>query len=167
LLQRGAASVVAVDVAYGQFAWQLRRDRRVTVLERTNIRGIDPALVGAPFDLVVADLSFTATRTLFSLFASLLSPKGVLISLIKPQFELAAGEVGAGGVVTDPRAHARALELAIEATLTSDLAARAATFSPLKGPKGNIEFFLLAQRAGIPATIDVLSIIEGAHTRLD
>jgi 23S rRNA (cytidine1920-2'-O)/16S rRNA (cytidine1409-2'-O)-methyltransferase len=166
-LQHGAASVVAVDVAYGQLAWQLRNDERVTVLERTNIRAVDPTGIGAPFDVVVADVSFTPARTLFSLFALLLRKGGVLISLIKPQFELVASEVGAGGVVVEAASHARALELAVEGARVANLAPRQATFSPLKGPKGNIEFFLLAHRAGIPVTIDIQGVIERAHARLD
>jgi 23S rRNA (cytidine1920-2'-O)/16S rRNA (cytidine1409-2'-O)-methyltransferase len=167
LLQQGAASVVAVDVAYGQFSWQLRNDERVTVVERTNIRDVDPSRIKAPFDLVVADVSFTSVRSLLDLFASLLCDGGALICLVKPQFELAAAEVGSGGVVVKAASHVRALELVVEKAQMSDLAPQAATFSPIKGPKGNIEFFLLAQRAGIPVTIDILNIIGRAHARLD
>jgi 23S rRNA (cytidine1920-2'-O)/16S rRNA (cytidine1409-2'-O)-methyltransferase len=171
LLQRGAAAVVAVDVAYGQFAWRLRADERVIVVERTNIRDIKPDAVGAPFDLVVADVSFTPLRTLLALLSSLLSEGGALISLVKPQFELAAAEVGKGGIVTDPAAHARALTLVIEAAAKAGLAPRAATFSPLKGSKGNIEFFVLARRVGVPAPIDapidIPAIVARAHTGLD
>jgi 23S rRNA (cytidine1920-2'-O)/16S rRNA (cytidine1409-2'-O)-methyltransferase len=167
LLQRGATSVVAVDVAYGQLAWQLRNDKRVTVFERTNIRAVDAVVLGAPFDVVVADVSFTPVRTLFSLFASLLREGGALISLVKPQFELAASEVGAGGVVVEAASHARALELAFEGACAAGLAPQKATFSPLKGHKGNIEFFLLAHRADIPVTIDIQRVIERAHARLD
>jgi 23S rRNA (cytidine1920-2'-O)/16S rRNA (cytidine1409-2'-O)-methyltransferase len=167
LLQQGAASVVAVDVAYGQFAWQLRNDERVTVVERTSIRDVDPSRIKAPFDLVVADVSFTSVRSLLELFASLLCDSGVLICLVKPQFELAAAEVGLGGVVVEADSHVRALELVVEKAQVSGLAPRAATFSPLKGPRGNIEFFLLAQRAGIPVTIDTRGIVGRAHARLD
>ncbi|MDR0350355.1 MAG: TlyA family RNA methyltransferase [Coriobacteriales bacterium] len=167
LLQHGAASVVAVDVAYGQFAWQLRNDERVTVIERTNIRSVDAARVGAPFDLVVADVSFTPVRSLLPLFASFMHEGASLITLIKPQFELASAEVGAGGVVFAAASHARALKLVVEAACASDLAPQMATSSPLKGPKGNIEFFLLAQRAGIPVTIDIQNVAERAHARLD
>jgi 23S rRNA (cytidine1920-2'-O)/16S rRNA (cytidine1409-2'-O)-methyltransferase len=167
LLRHGAASVVAVDVAYGQFDWQLRNDERVTVVERTNIRDVDPTRIGAPFDVVVADVSFTSLRGLFPLFASLLLDGGALISLVKPQFELTSAEVGTGGVVTEPASHAHALDLVIQKVRASGLALQAATFSPIKGPKGNIEFFLLAQRAGIPVTIDIQDVIEHAHARLD
>jgi 23S rRNA (cytidine1920-2'-O)/16S rRNA (cytidine1409-2'-O)-methyltransferase len=167
LLQQEAASVVAVDVAYGQFAWRLRNDERVTVIERANIREIDPAAIGAPFDLVVADLSFTPLRTLLPLLGSLLSADGSLIALIKPQFELAREVVGTGGIITDPAAHEQALKLVVEAAEACGLVPRAATFSPVKGPKGNIEFFLWAHRGGIPVTINISSVVERAHARLD
>jgi 23S rRNA (cytidine1920-2'-O)/16S rRNA (cytidine1409-2'-O)-methyltransferase len=171
LLQAHATSVVAVDVAYGQFAWRLRNDGRVTVLERTNIRDVEPPDVGAPFDLVVVDVSFTPLHTLLTHLVRFLdtgtSTGGTLIALVKPQFELAASQVGTGGVVTDPGAHARALTLAIEAARDVGLAPLAASFSPLKGPKGNIEFFLLARRGAIPATIDVCAVVQRAHERLD
>jgi 23S rRNA (cytidine1920-2'-O)/16S rRNA (cytidine1409-2'-O)-methyltransferase len=166
LLRHGASSVVAVDVAYGQFAWQLRNDERVMVVERTNIREVDPQAIKAPFDLVVADVSFTPLRTLLALFSSLLSEGAALITLVKPQFELAREAVGAGGVVTDSLAHVQALELVIEAALCNDLAPQAVSFSPIKGPKGNIEFFLWARRAGIPATIDITDVVERAHALL-
>jgi 23S rRNA (cytidine1920-2'-O)/16S rRNA (cytidine1409-2'-O)-methyltransferase len=167
LLQRGCASVVAVDVAYGQFAWQLRNDGRVTVLERTNIRDVDPLRIGAPFDLIVADVSFTPVRTLFELLSTLLEDGAPLIALVKPQFELEASEVTDGGIVRNPEAHARALVSAVEAARKAGLEPQALAPSPIKGQKGNIEFFLLAQRAGIPATIDIRTVVERAHARLD
>ncbi|MCL1846610.1 MAG: TlyA family RNA methyltransferase [Coriobacteriia bacterium] len=165
LLQRGAAQVVAVDVAYGQFAWQLRQDGRVTVFERTNIRELDPALADAPFDLVVCDLSFTSLRSALPVLLPFLGEAGVLIALVKPQFELAPELVGRG-VVTAPAAHQQALEQVLEAALTVGLAPQALTFSPLAGQKGNIEFFLLAHHSGIPVTIDVPTVVHQAHKRL-
>jgi 23S rRNA (cytidine1920-2'-O)/16S rRNA (cytidine1409-2'-O)-methyltransferase len=167
LLQHGAASVVAVDVAYGQFSWQLRNDERVTVIERTNIREADPAALGAPFDLVVADVSFTSVRPLLSVFHALLCEQATLITLIKPQFEPAGKKANKDGVVTDPAAHVRALEEVIEAAHAANLTPQAVTVSPLKGPKGNIEFFLLAQRATTPIPIDTQTIVTTAHTRLN
>jgi 23S rRNA (cytidine1920-2'-O)/16S rRNA (cytidine1409-2'-O)-methyltransferase len=194
LLQNGAAEVVALDVAYGQFAWQLRTDERVKVLERTNIRDVDPEAIGAPFDLIVVDVSFAPLSGLLPKLTTLLavgehntlgpgptvlhntvgpgpsvlcSRGGVLIALVKPQFELPASFVGEGGVVRDPAAHARALEQAIEAATGSGLAVCGASFSPIKGPKGNIEFFLAAQWGGIPATIDIDDVVRRAHARLD
>jgi 23S rRNA (cytidine1920-2'-O)/16S rRNA (cytidine1409-2'-O)-methyltransferase len=106
-------------------------------------------------------------RTLLALFASLLGEGAALVVLVKPQFELVRAAVGRGGVVTDPVAHVRALELVIEAAAGCGLAPQAATFSPLKGPKGNIEFFLGARRTDIPATIDTADVVERAHALLD
>lgn len=167
LLQNGAVEVLALDVAYGQFAWQLRTDERVTVLERTNIRDVDPEGIGAPFDLIVVDVSFSPLSGLLPLLAELLDVGGMLIALVKPQFELPASYVNERGIVRDRAAHVQALEQAIEAATGSGLAVCGASFSPLKGPKGNIEFFLAAQRGGIPATIDVDGLVFRAHARLD
>jgi 23S rRNA (cytidine1920-2'-O)/16S rRNA (cytidine1409-2'-O)-methyltransferase len=167
LLQKGASSVVSVDVAYGQFAWQLRSDERVCLLERTNIRDVDAQSIGAPFDLIVVDVSFTSLSGLMPQLASLLAELSTLIALVKPQFELPASDVGEKGVVTDADAHVRALELVIEAAWGSGLAVQGASFSPIKGPKGNIEFFLAAQQGGIPATIDTYDVVRRAHERLN
>jgi 23S rRNA (cytidine1920-2'-O)/16S rRNA (cytidine1409-2'-O)-methyltransferase len=167
LLRHGAQSVLAVDVAYGQLAWELRRDERVRVLERTTIRDIDVASVGGPFDLVVADLSFTPLCSAFAALATLLAKRATLIALVKPQFELPASQVPSGGVVVDPSAHIRALEKVMRVAAENDLAPQAVTFSPIKGAKGNIEFFLQVLRAGIPVTIALDDVVTRAHTRLD
>jgi len=166
LLQQGAASVVAVDVAYGQFAWQLRCDERVTLFERTNIRELNPASATAPFDLVVCDLSFTSLRSALPALVAFFAPGGYLVALVKPQFELDSALVG-NGVVTNADAHIRALELAIMAAVDNDLAPQNVCFSPIRGQKGNIEFFLYAQQGGIPATIDISTVVGQAHERLD
>lgn len=163
LLKGGAARVVAVDVAYGQFAWQLRNDARVTVLERTSIRAVDPARVGAPFDLTVADISFSPLRNLLPVLAGFMDAGGVLIVLIKPQFELPAEAVGKNGVVSDPAVHEKAIRQVTAAAQTSGLAPLALTYSKLKGPKGNREFFLMAQHSGIPANITVEQVVCEAH----
>ena len=110
LLQRGAASVVAVDVGYGQLAWSLRTDPRVTVFERTNIRAADPAELGAPFDLVVIDVSFISLRTVLPHLVALLGDEGQIVALVKPQFEAGKGRVGKRGVVKDPAVHVEVLE---------------------------------------------------------
>jgi 23S rRNA (cytidine1920-2'-O)/16S rRNA (cytidine1409-2'-O)-methyltransferase len=116
---------------------------------------------------VVADVSFAPLRTLLVVLSAFLREGGTLIALIKPQFELAGAEVGRGGVISDPAAHVRAIELATEAAAPGGLAPQALCFSPLKGPKGNIEFFLLAQQGGIPATIDISGVVSRAHACLD
>jgi 23S rRNA (cytidine1920-2'-O)/16S rRNA (cytidine1409-2'-O)-methyltransferase len=167
LLQQGAAHVSSVDVGYGQFAWQLRTDERVSLFERTNIKDVDTNLLSrAPFDLIVVDLSFISLRALLARLAFLLASGGTLIALIKPQFELAREAVEKGGVVTDAKAHDEALVLVIEAAQAAGLAPLAAACSHLKGPKGNIEFFLRAQKDGVPVTIDTAKLVQKAHASL-
>jgi 23S rRNA (cytidine1920-2'-O)/16S rRNA (cytidine1409-2'-O)-methyltransferase len=146
LLRGGAAAVVAVDVGYGQLAWTLRNDARVTVLERTNVRTLTPEAVGGSVDLVVADLSFISLRLVLPALVGCTAPDGDLVPMVKPQFEVGREHVGGGGVVRDPAQRATAV-LAVAAT------ARALGFgvaglvtSPLRGPSGNVEFFIWLRR---------------------
>jgi 23S rRNA (cytidine1920-2'-O)/16S rRNA (cytidine1409-2'-O)-methyltransferase len=162
LLQHGAAQVTAVDVGYGQFAWSLRSDHRVVLHERKNIRELDPALVGAPFDLLVADLSFIGLANLFPQFKALVAGDGQLLVLVKPQFELPASAVARGGVVDEAEAHIQALKRVLAAAESQDLALLGLAASHLKGPKGNIEFFFWARVGGIPATIDSEAVVHKA-----
>jgi 23S rRNA (cytidine1920-2'-O)/16S rRNA (cytidine1409-2'-O)-methyltransferase len=142
LLDRGAAHVVAADVGYGQLAWSVRSDDRVSVLERTNVRELTPEAIGGRVDLVVADLSFISLTTVLPALTACTSADGDIVPMVKPQFEVGKDRVGAGGVVSDP-------QLRAEAVL--GVAQRAAellwhtvdvTASPLPGPSGNVEFFL-------------------------
>ena len=165
LLRHGAARVVAVDVGYGQFAWQLRADERVSLFERTNVRQLDPAKAGAPFDLVVCDVSFTSLHALLPSLECFFAQTGWLIALIKPQFELDSHQTHKG-IVTEQAAHIQAIELAVEAARACGLAPQAVCASPIKGQKGNIEFFLSAQRGGIFATIDISRVVRQAHETL-
>jgi len=139
LLRRGASEVVAVDVAYGQLAWELRNDPRVRVIERTNIRKLGAADVG-PVDLVVADLSFISLAALAQTITGFGAPR--LVVLVKPQFELPRARVPKGGVVRDPDAWIEAMGVVARAYRASDYALVDATPSTLVGPKGNREFFL-------------------------
>ncbi len=141
LLRRGAAGVVAVDVGYGQLAWELRSDPRVTVLERTNIRDLTPEDL-APVDLVVADLSFISLRIVLPTLQRLAEPAAPMVVLVKPQFEAGKGAVGAGGVVRDPDVWVRVLDDVVATAATLGLGARAAMASPLLGPAGNVEFLV-------------------------
>lgn len=160
LLQAGAASVVAVDVGYGQFDWSLRTDPRVTLLERTNIRRLPAGL--APFDLVVGDLSFVSLRSLAGTLAAAAGPSGTCILLVKPQFEVARDEVGPGGIVRDPAAWAESIGRAVEALAAEGLGTLAAVPSRLKGATGNQEFFLLARPGVEPAPDVARSAVEAA-----
>jgi 23S rRNA (cytidine1920-2'-O)/16S rRNA (cytidine1409-2'-O)-methyltransferase len=159
LLHRGAARVVAVDVGYGQLAWSLRTDPRVTVLERTNVRDLSPEALPFLADLVVADLSFISLRLVLPALVRLAIPDAPFVVLLKPQFEAARAQVGPGGVVRDPAIWRRVLEGVIDAGSSLGLGARALMASPLPGPAGNIEFLLQlgpGSRAGadLDAAID-------------
>ena len=165
LLQAGAGDVVAVDVGYGQLAWSLQTDSRVTVLDRTNIRKVEPEEVGAPFDLVVADLSFIGLAKILPVAYRLLPDKGLFLALVKPQFEAGRSQVGEGGVVRDRQVHIQAVEKVVEAAGSADLPATALCASPLPGQEGNIEFFLLMQRGGEPGELDIPGVVDEAHGR--
>lgn len=143
LLQNGAARVYAVDVGYGQLAWSLRQDPRVVVIERTNLRFMDPAKIREPIDLSVIDVSFISLKIVVPAVMRFLKPGGLVLPLIKPQFEVGKGQVGKGGVVRDPEKHDRVIA---ELTLffgSIGLECSPAFASPIEGPKGNKEFFML------------------------
>jgi 23S rRNA (cytidine1920-2'-O)/16S rRNA (cytidine1409-2'-O)-methyltransferase len=143
LLQHGAAQVVALDVGRAQLHERLRQDPRVAVLERTNIRTVDPAAIGAPFALVVADLSFISLGAVAEALLRCAEPDGDLVVLVKPQFEAGRDEVDAGrGVVRDPVVWRRTLVSAADALSGAGAAIMSAMVSPLRGADGNVEFFL-------------------------
>ena len=142
LLRRGAAHVVAVDVGYGQIAWRLREDPRVTVLERTNVRTLDPALVAPAPALVVGDLSFISLTLVIPALVAAAAPDADFLLMVKPQFEVGKDRLGAGGVVRDPALHAQTVLGVAEAARRQGLAIRAVAPSPLPGPAGNVEYFL-------------------------
>ncbi len=166
LLQAGATSVVALDVGYGQLAWSLRTDARVTVIERTNVRSVDPAELGAPFDLVVCDVSFISLRTAMPHLAALLASRGDLVALVKPQFEAGKGRVGKRGVVKDPIVHEDVVRSAVAAAHDNGLVVRGLAFSPITGPNGNIEFWLWASRVGEETDFDPAALVAAAHEAL-
>ena len=142
LLDRCASEVVAADVGYGQLAWSLRSDSRVTVLDRTNVRDLSVAAIGGPVDVVVADLSFISLKTVLPALTSCASGDADIVPMVKPQFEVGKDRVGAGGVVSDP--HLRAEVVLAVATCAADLGWPPAgvVASALPGPSGNVEYFL-------------------------
>jgi 23S rRNA (cytidine1920-2'-O)/16S rRNA (cytidine1409-2'-O)-methyltransferase len=142
LLQRGAISVLAIDVGYGQLDWRLRTDPRVVVLERANVRSLDPGMVPWRAEGVVADLSFISLATALPGLVAIAQPDADFVVLVKPQFELDRAAVGKGGVVRSRDAWGRAMRRVITAAGDSGLGPAAAAASPLKGPSGNREFFL-------------------------
>jgi 23S rRNA (cytidine1920-2'-O)/16S rRNA (cytidine1409-2'-O)-methyltransferase len=154
LLQRGAARVIALDVGYGQLHPRLRDDPRVTVLERTNVRGLEE-LPYAP-DLIVADVSFISVRKALPPALALARPGWDALVLVKPQFEAGREDVGKGGVVRDPAVHARVLREVAEAALAWAAEPAAAVDSGLPGPKGNREFFLHLVHSDRPTLPDDL-----------
>jgi 23S rRNA (cytidine1920-2'-O)/16S rRNA (cytidine1409-2'-O)-methyltransferase len=145
LLRRGAARVVAVDVGYGQLAWPLRQDARVTVLERTNVRELTPQHLPFAPSVVVADLSFISLRLVIDVFARVAEAEADHVLLVKPQFEAGAADVGKGGVVRDPSVWRRAIDGVAESARAAELVPRAVMASPLQGPAGNVEFLLWAR----------------------
>ena len=143
MLRRGAARVAAVDVGYGQLAWILRNDPRVQVHERTNARRLRQEDIGWYADLLTVDASFISLRLLLPVFESLLRNEGFVIALVKPQFEVGRAKIGKG-VVHDPALHVEVLQ-GLYAFLNerTNLRLKTATFSPIRGPEGNIEFIFL------------------------
>lgn len=150
LLRHGAAHVVAVDVGYGQLAWSLRTDDRVTVLERTNVRELDPARVGVEPGLVVADLSFISLTVVLPALVACAAADADYLLLVKPQFEVGRDRVGSGGVVWDRAGRRAAIERVAGAAVEAGLGVQGLAPSPLAGPAGNVEFFLWLRR-GAPA----------------
>lgn len=166
LLQNGAERVVAVDVGYGQLAWSLRQDRRVDVHERTNIRHVDVAELGAPFDIVVVDVSFIGLSKVLPKLEKLIAEDGILLALVKPQFEAGKDNVGKRGVVRDADIHRGVLDALFDELKNHGLALRDATWSPLTGPEGNIEFWVMADRAAPGVELNTASLVRDAHERL-
>lgn len=147
LLQRGAGSVVAVDVGYGDFAWTLRQDPRVRLLERCNIRTVDPVLLGGPFGLVVADLSFISLAAVAPALVGAAGPGADLVLLVKPQFEAHRDQVPAGGVIADPAVWASTLRRVAAAFEGLGMHLAGVVASRLRGAEGNQEFFVWERAA--------------------
>lgn len=169
LLQQGASKVFAIDVGYGQLDWKIRNDPRVVVMERTNIRNVTPEDLGEPLDLSVVDVSFIGLEIVLPAIRSLLKPgQGQVLCLIKPQFEAGKENVGKKGVVREPRIHQMVLDNFVSLVHGLGFKILGLTFSPVKGPEGNIEFLghlTLADVEGIqPDTADV---VAQAHKTLN
>ena len=168
LLQQGAKKVFAIDVGYGQLAWKLRSDERVVCMERTNIRNVTPEDLGEPLDLSVVDVSFISLKLVLPVIASLLKPDGQVLCLIKPQFEAGKEKVGKKGVVRDPAVHREVLENFLQTARDSGFTVRNLTFSPVKGPEGNIEFLgCLVSREEEAAPVDPAAVSAAAAAALE
>ncbi|MDR0916969.1 MAG: TlyA family RNA methyltransferase [Oscillospiraceae bacterium] len=163
LLQRGAARVFAVDVGYGQLAWSLRTDPRVTVLERVNARGLTPETLGGTVDFATVDVSFISLRLILPAVRTLLNVGGEVVCLVKPQFEAGRGKVGKNGVVRDIATHIEVLEAALENAKLSGFSTLAMTHSPIRGPEGNIEFLSRLTLENTDTAIDCGAVARAAH----
>lgn len=167
LLQRGAAKVYAVDVGYGQLAWTLRNDPRVVCMERTNVRLLLPEQIGERLDMAVADVSFISLRLILPVLSRLLKDGADALCLIKPQFEVGQGKVGKKGVVREPELHLEVLEGFYKNAAESGFSVRGLTYSPVKGPEGNIEFLgHLINGTGNDFSIDLSALVAKAHDDL-
>ena len=167
LLQQGASKVFAIDVGYGQLAWKIRNDPRVVVMERTNIRYVTLEDLGEPLDLSVIDVSFISLGLVLPVVKTLLKPTGQVLCLIKPQFEAGKDKVGKKGVVRDPAVHEEVLQNFISLAKSLDFTIRNLTFSPVKGPEGNIEFLAhLSMQPGEDSYLAPGDLVAQAHAAL-
>ena len=167
LLQQGAKKVFAIDVGYGQLAWKIRSDPRVVVMERTNIRYVTPEDLGEALDLSVVDVSFISLKIVLPAIQKLLKPTGQVLCLIKPQFEAGKELVGKKGVVRDPAVHEQVVQNFVDLAAELGFTLRNLTFSPVKGPEGNIEFLgHLAMQPGGAVSPDVPVLVAEAHRAL-
>lgn len=148
LLKEGVRRVYALDVGYGQLAWPLRQDPRVVVIERTNIRRYDGRHLDETIDLVVVDVSFISLKLVLPAVYPFLRDGGVILALVKPQFEVGREHVGKGGVVRDRALQESALAETVRFCGTMGLSVKGTCPSPLRGPAGNREFFILAEKTG-------------------
>ena len=167
LLQQGASKVFAIDVGYGQLDWKIRSDPRVVVMERTNVRYVTPEQLGEPLDLSVVDVSFISLKIVLPVIKTFLKQTGQVLCLIKPQFEAGKEKVGKKGVVRDPETHKEVLENFIHLAHELEFKILGLTFSPVKGPEGNIEFLghlSLDDVAGIEP--DAAAVVRQAHDTL-
>jgi 23S rRNA (cytidine1920-2'-O)/16S rRNA (cytidine1409-2'-O)-methyltransferase len=166
LLRGGAHRVVAVDVGYGQLAWDLRNDDRVTVMERTNVRDLTPQDLPFAPQFVVADLSFISLRLVIDALVRVATPDAAFLVLVKPQFEAGPDDVQRGGVVRDPAVWRRVLADTAHDFERAGVAPQAVMASPVRGPAGNVEFLLSGQRDAAPLPVDLgRAVIEGEDGR--
>lgn len=172
MLKNGASRVVAIDVGYGQLAWELRNDPRVICMERTNIRYVKPEDIGFLSDFASIDVSFISLTKVLPAVLALLNEASELVCLIKPQFEAGREKVGKHGVVRDSKVHKEVIHSIIEFVRTKDIFVKRLSYSPIKGPEGNIEYLLYISKgnnAGItePMEDTVNRAVEDAHTALN
>ncbi|MCD7918566.1 MAG: TlyA family RNA methyltransferase [Clostridiales bacterium] len=168
MLQNGAAKVYAVDVGYGQLDWKLRNDSRVVNLERTNARYLTREDIPEPLEFVSVDVSFISLGLILPALRPLLAENAQMVCLVKPQFEAGREKVGKKGVVRDPKVHIEVLEQFLRHAAQSDLTVKGLTFSPVKGPEGNIEYLgWLSAAGGEVAVPDLEALVRESHAELE
>ncbi len=163
MLQRGAVKVYSVDVGYGQLAWQLRSDERVVVMERTNARYLTPDMFPERPDLAGIDVSFISLSLILPAVRSVLTPEGEAFCLIKPQFEAGREKVGKKGVVREPETHIEVLEAFMNNARNAGFYVENLTWSPIKGPEGNIEFLGHLVSSPCECGADIRRVVQNAH----
>jgi len=166
MLQNGAKKVFAVDVGYGQFAWKLRNDPRVVNMERTNIRYVTPEQIGDKIDFASIDVSFISLCLVLPVAKELLSEDGEIIALIKPQFEAGRGQVGKKGVVRDISVHYAVVEKIVDFATETGFYPVGLTYSPIKGPEGNIEYLIYLKKTPSEITVTkeiIKQVVDSSH----
>ena len=168
MLQNGASKVFSVDVGYGQFDWSLRQDPRVVLMEKTNVRYLKPEDIGESLDFASCDVSFISLSKILPAVFPILKENGSMICLIKPQFEAGRDNVGKRGVVRNPKVHREVIAEVFEFTEALGFTVKGLTFSPIKGPNGNIEYLMyIVKNAGESEQIDIAAVVAEAHEALD
>lgn len=160
MLQNGASKVYSVDVGYGQFAWKLRQDPRVVCMEKTNIRYVTPEDIGEPVDFSSIDVSFISLTKVLMPIRDYLTDKGQIVALIKPQFEAGREKVGKKGVVREKSTHIEVVTMILDYASTHGFHVLDLTFSPIKGPEGNIEYLVQLEKCEEPGDINEKIQIE-------
>lgn len=169
MLQNGAVKVYAVDVGYGQLAWNLRQDERVVNMERTNIRNVTPETLGQSVDFISVDVSFISLRLVLPVASALLRAGGQAVCLVKPQFEAGREKVEKKGVVRDPATHSEVVQNAASYATSNGFSVLGLDFSPVKGPEGNIEYlmFLCKDGGGVsPNAEQITALVGQSHQTL-
>ena len=167
MLQHGAAKVYAIDVGYGQLAWKLRSNVQVVNMERTNIRNVTRADFFDELDFASIDVAFISLEKVLPIVFDVLKPSGEVVALIKPQFEAGREHVGKHGVVRDKKIHAAVIERILNFAAEIGFAVKGLSFSPVKGPEGNIEYLAYLSKIGAAVSVEILSVVEAAHGELD
>ena len=167
MLQHGAAKVYAIDVGYGQLAWKLRSNVRVVNMERTNIRNVTRADFFDELDFASIDVAFISLEKVLPIVFDVLKPSGEVVALIKPQFEAGREHVGKHGVVRDKKIHAAVIERILNFAAEVGFAVKGLSFSPVKGPEGNIEYLAHLSKSGAAVSVEILSVVAAAHGELD